>query len=112
MWARVLLVDESGRTFDRYGRRVFQEGEEQTVEKSSDEELISQPLGRKETDSEGISLSKLRSQHQEAVQEALEEEDDDDEVSESEIDQLNKVHRKVIEEVKAKNLKLAQKCRD
>ena len=39
-------TDEQGRMFDQYGRRIYQEGEEQSVEESSEEEDVE--LGVKE----------------------------------------------------------------
>ena len=33
-------TDEQGRVFDKYGKRIYQEGEEQTVEESSEEEQV------------------------------------------------------------------------
>ena len=38
-------TDEQGRTFDRYGKRIYLEGETQTVTESSDDDLGVQPLG-------------------------------------------------------------------
>ena len=37
-------TDEQGRTFDRYGKRIYLEGETQTVTESSDDDLGVQPL--------------------------------------------------------------------
>ena len=37
-------TDEQGRTFDRYGKRIYVEGETQTVIESSDDDLGVQPL--------------------------------------------------------------------
>ena len=37
-------TDEQGRTFDRYGKRIYLEGETQTVIESSDDDLGVQPL--------------------------------------------------------------------
>ena len=37
-------TDEQGRTFDRYGKRIYPEGETQTVTESSDDDLGVQPL--------------------------------------------------------------------
>ena len=55
-------MDESGRTFDRYGRWVFHDDKEQTVEELTEEEgeLIPQPQEAEERDSEEIPLSELR----------------------------------------------------
>ena len=38
-------TDEQGRTFDRYGKRIYLEGETQKVTESSDDDLGIQPLG-------------------------------------------------------------------
>ena len=38
-------TDEQGRTFDKYGKRIYLEGETQTVTESSDDDLGVQPLG-------------------------------------------------------------------
>ena len=37
-------TDEQGRTFDRYGKRIYLEGKTQTVTESSDDDLGEQPL--------------------------------------------------------------------
>ena len=37
-------TDEQGRTFDKYGKRIYLEGETQTVTESSDDDLGVQPL--------------------------------------------------------------------
>ena len=37
-------TDKQGRTFDRYGKRIYLEGETQTVTESSDDDLGVQPL--------------------------------------------------------------------
>ena len=38
-------TDEQGRTFDKYGKRIYLEGETQTVTESSDDDLGVQPWG-------------------------------------------------------------------
>ena len=38
-------TDKQGRTFDKYGKRIYLEGETQTVTESSDDDLGVQPLG-------------------------------------------------------------------
>ena len=85
---------------------MFQEGEEQTVENSSDEERERTPQESEEDDSEEIPLSQLRGKSQPEGEEA----GDDEEMGDSEIEWLEVAHKKAMEKAWARNLKLAQKC--
>ena len=103
-------MDESGRTFDRYGRKIFHDQEEQTMKESSNEERepTPQPSVVEERDSEEIPLSELRQWHPEAA------DDGDEEVSVAELEKLNETHRKEMARRKAEEKKhsqrLAQQC--
>ena len=55
-------TDEQGRVFDQYGKRIYQEGEEQTVEESSEEEeaeLGVEELPDDDSDDEDTSLKEI-----------------------------------------------------
>ena len=55
-------TDEQGRVFDRYGKRIYQEGEEQTAEESSEEEeaeLGVEELPENDSDDEDTLLKEI-----------------------------------------------------
>ena len=101
-------TDPQGRTFNHYGRWVLQEGDEQTVEDSDDEERGCTPQESEEDDSEEIPVSQLKGKSQPEEEGA----GDDEETGDSEIEWLAVAHKKVMEEAWAQNLKLAQKCHE
>ena len=82
-----------GRTYDQYGCQVFRDSEEQTVEEDSKE----------------ILLAELQRQEQEGEAGELEGEEETEEL---EIEWLAEAQKKVMEEVRAQNLELVQKCHD
>ena len=55
-------TDEQGRVFDRYGKRIYQEGEEQTAEESSEEEEVElgvEELPENDSDEEDTPLKEI-----------------------------------------------------
>ena len=55
-------TDEQGRVFDKYGKRIYQEGEEQMVEESSEEEEVElgvEKLPENDSDDEDTPLKEI-----------------------------------------------------
>ena len=100
--------DEQGQLFNQYGDRVYREGEEQTVEESSDE--VSPERGEEE-DSKEIPLAGVRRKGRER-ETGDDEEEEETEISGGELWKLEEAHQKEIErqKVEERNKKLAQKC--
>ena len=60
-------TDEQGRVFERYRKRVYQKGEEQTVEESSKEEEVElgvEKLPENESDDEDTPLKEIAKRQQ------------------------------------------------
>ena len=88
--------DEQGQLFDKYGDRVYREGEEQTVEESSDEESPERGDEEEEEDSEEIPFAEVRRKGQER-ETRDDEEEEETEISEGELWKLEEAHQKEIE---------------
>ena len=87
---------------------MFWKGEEQTIEDSSNEERGHTSQEWEEDDSEEIPLSQLRGRSQPEGGEA----GDDEEMEDSEVEQLEAAQSKAMQETQAHNLKSAQKCHE
>ena len=107
-------TDAQGWVFDQYGRRVFQNDEEQTVEESFDDNGDGEEQ-QQEGDSDEVPLAEVIRWEGKAAAEPTEGMTEEEAPGE-ELERLNQAHKAKMEqrkkEEKAQNLKLTQKCRE